>query len=184
LKAPRLRFAGRTPSRTLGREPLRADFRAARHNFLLRFAAVCLLLWPFAALLRGVLGNALPFQGSLQLAQLAPLPNFAPRAANTTLVMGQSGFWDTFLGPLWLLGETTQALGPRGLLSYVPVVLLLLGLWYGLAYARGWRRPPVAFLLLLALQLFGVGYWLVSFRAPARVLRTPFTAFDFHTHTT
>lgn len=152
--------------------------------FLLRFAALCLFLWLVAALLHNLLGSALPFARTLQLAQLAPLPNFAPRAANTTLVAGQSGFWDTLLGPLWLAGETTHILSERGLVAFLPTVLLCLLAWYGVAIARGWRRPPLFFLLLIALQLFGASYWLVSFRAPARVLRTPYTAFDFHTHTT
>lgn len=150
----------------------------------MRIAAVCLLLWPVTALLNGVLGHSLPYGRQLQLVQLAPLPNFAPRLSNTALVQGNSGFWDTLLGPLWLLGEMAQTLGTRGLAAYIPTVLLLLAAWYGLAVARGWRRPPVAFCLLLALQLFGAGYWLVSFREPARKLDTPFTAFDFHTHTT
>lgn len=184
MKPPGLKFSGRTPSRTIGGEPLRADTRAARKRFLRQFAAVCLLLMPVVALLRGVVGSSLPFARSLQLVQLEPLPNFAPRAANTALVAGHSGFWDTLLGPVWFYGEMAQALGPRGLLSYVPVILLTLGLWYLLAVARGWRRPPVAFLLLISLQVFGAAYWLVSFRAPARTLRSPYTAFDFHAHTT
>jgi hypothetical protein len=179
-----LKFSGRTPSHTLGGAPLRAAAKASARANVVSLAFILLALWPLVAALRNAVGSALPFDRRLQIAHLAPLSNFAPNHENTRLVAVGSGFFDTLLAPLWLLGETAQTLGPRGLVVFIPSVLLLLGLWFVLAYARGWRRPPVAFLLLLSLQVFGASYWLVSFRTPARKIDTPFTTFDFHTHTT
>lgn len=130
------------------------------------------------------LGNEVPFDRSLQIFNLTPLPNFAPSPANTKLQGSSAGFMATFGALFVFMGELTQQLGTRGIVPYFLLVLIVAGLWYGLAYMGEWRRPPVAFIALLGLQLFGAAYYWSSFRTPASTLATPFTAFDFHTHTT
>ncbi|HEX8834723.1 MAG TPA: hypothetical protein VF719_11005, partial [Abditibacteriaceae bacterium] len=139
---------------------------------------------PLIALARNGLGNSLPFERSLQIFNPTPLPNFSPSAANTSLQSTPSGFLATVAAPLVFFGELTQQLGPRGIPVYFSVVLLLSLLWLGLAFLGEWRKPPVAFICLIALQLFGAAYYWSSFRAPSRTIKTPFTSFDFHTHTT
>jgi hypothetical protein len=139
---------------------------------------------PLVAALRSAIGNITPFGHQLEIVHPSPLPNFAPNTNNTALAVPLPGFWETLGAPLWWWGETAQILGPNGLRSYVPLVFILFLAWLALAYLGGWRKPPVIFLVLLAVQGFGATYCLVSFRSPARTLKTPFTAFDFHTHTT
>jgi hypothetical protein len=139
---------------------------------------------PVVALGRGVIGNRAPWTHPLNIVQLSPLPNFAPKVANTTLTTPDVGFFETLLAPLWLWGETAQTLGDTGARVYVLLAAVILLAWYGLAQLGGWRRPPVAFVLLILVQGFGATYYLTTFRSPARVLKTPFTAFDLHTHTT
>ena len=151
---------------------------------MLRIAFVLLALAFVAALFRTSLGNTISSDRALSITQFQRLPNFDVVPGKTSLVAGAPGFLETLLAPLWFAGETAQTLGPTGIPVFLVSVLVVLGAWFGLAWAGGWRRPPVVFALLVALQLFGASYWLVSFRAPARKLKTPFTAFDFHTHTT
>lgn len=129
-------------------------------------------------------GDRVPFERPLQIFAPAPLPNFAPTTRNTTLQNVPAGWWATLGAPLLFSGEMAQALGPRGLVPFAATALLLALAWLGASYLGEWRRPCVPLLVLLALQGFGAAYYFSSFRAPPRRLQTPFTAFDFHTHTT
>jgi len=149
-----------------------------------RLATLALAILPFIALARAWVGNTVSFESSLRIVNPAPLSNFAPNLGNTKLEAVAPGFWATLGGFFVFCGEATQQLGPRGILPFFGFVLLACGAWFGLAVLGEWRKPPVAFMCLVALQLFGALYYFSSFRAPARKLSTPFTTFDFHTHTT
>lgn len=145
-------------------------------------AALALML--LAATARARLGNDAPFERPLQIFAPAPLPNFAPSTRNVALQKVPAG-WSATLGALPVfLGETAQALGPRGIVPFAVASLLLALGWLGASYLGEWRRPCVPLLLLLALQGFGAAFYFSSFRAPPRRLQTAFTAFDFHTHST
>jgi hypothetical protein len=149
-----------------------------------RIALLALLLLPVVASLRLAIGNTTRFEYSLQFFTQAPLPNFAPRGANTRLWVVETGWWETVAALPIFAGELTQALTGRGLLWIVLLALLGATLWYIVAHWGHWRKPSIPLVLLLALQLCGAAYYSSSFRSPVRRLSTPFSAFDFHTHTT
>jgi hypothetical protein len=148
-----------------------------------RVAVAALVLMLAAATLRTRLGNVAPFSHSLQFFRVTPFPNFAPRAANTALHGIAPGWLETLAAVVVFGGELAQQLGGRGAPWLLALVLAAALLWLGLACRGEWRRPSVPFIVLLAIQLFLASYYLVSFRTPASRLDTPFTAFDFHAHT-
>jgi hypothetical protein len=183
-----LKFAGRTPSRALSPLTQEGWLRSARatssRTLALGIALLALLLLPVVAFLRTALGNTTPFEYSLRISPQTPLSDFAPSAANTQLSVVETGWWETFAALPIFAGELTQSLTGRGLLWIVLLALIGATLWYVVARVGGWRKPSIALILLLALQLCGAAYYFSSFRAPSRTLNTAFTAFDFHTHTT
>jgi hypothetical protein len=150
----------------------------------LRIALIAILLLPLVASLRFAIGNTTRFEYSLQIFTQSPLPNFAPRDANTQLAAVETGWWETFAALPVFAGELTQALSGRGLMWIVLLALCGATLWYVVAQWGRWRKPSIPLILLLALQLCATAYYFSSFRAPPRTLNTAFTAFDFHTHTT
>ena len=149
-----------------------------------RLAIVAMALIPVVALAHRFFGDAVWLPNNFHIVNPAPLSNFAPNLANVKLETISPGFWATLGAFFVFCGEAAQQLGPRGLVPFFLWVLAACGAWFGLAVLGEWRKPPVAFLCLVALQSFGALYYLSSFRAPARVLKTPFMAFDFHAHTT
>jgi len=192
-----LKFAGRTPSPSRtgrgSRMNLMGLTRADEPRVLaLRLAATMAVLCLLVALTRSWWGNqpGWPADHSLNTFFVAPLPpNFQPRLRLEAVPVG---LWST-LSAVWIFaGNLTQELGPRGGVWPIALVALMAVLWLVLAHVRGWRRPSIPFVVLLALQLFGAAYYFSSFRAPARRLdarksgtQIPTgTMFDFHAHTT
>lgn len=94
------------------------------------------------------------------------------------------GWWPT-LGAIFVFAaQLVQELGARGLPWLFFWKAMGCGVWFAVARAQNRRTPPVGFLLLLVLQCFGALYYVASFLPPPARLDTPFTAFDFHCHTT
>lgn len=107
--------------------------------------------------------------------------NFQPRA---TLQAVPVGWLETGGAVFALAGMIAQEMGTRSVGWLLLAALLAVGAWWTLAHLGEWRKPSVPLSLLLVLQTGGALYYLASFASPARRLATPFTAFDFHTHTT
>ncbi|HVF09272.1 MAG TPA: hypothetical protein VNA16_00615, partial [Abditibacteriaceae bacterium] len=130
-----------------------------------------------------------PAERPLSTFFVTPPPSFEPYLQ---LVAVPVGAWSTFSAVWVFAGNLAQELGPRCGVWLVIIVVLAATVWFALAHVRGWRRPSLPFILLLALQLFGAAYYFSSFRAPARRLETrrpgttvaTATVFDFHAHTT
>jgi hypothetical protein len=182
-----LKFAGRTPSRAgWGGDKLKPGYSG--RQVAMRIAIAALVLMLLVALATPQLGNIVPATRALQPVWMAGpnLPNFQARAELEAVPVSRG---QTLLAPLVFFGEVAQSLDPQvvGAFGALWLIVLIFGgivLWFVLAQLGEWRRPSLPLALLLTLQGFGAFYYLSSFRAPTHKLNTPFTAFDFHTHTT
>jgi hypothetical protein len=187
--APRsLKFAGRTPSSGggWGGDKLKPGYTARFVAIRLGLAALALML--LVTLFSSRLGREVRDVPTLQTVWIAgpQLPNFRARGELQRVPVPPS---QVLAAPVVFAGEVAQALDPQeiGTRGAMWLILLVWGgfvVWFVLAQLGEWKRPSLPLSLLLTLQVFGAAYYLSSFRAPLQRLETPFTAFDFHTHTT
>jgi hypothetical protein len=182
-----LKFSGRTPSRAgWGGDKLRPGYSARQVALRIAFAALALMV--LVAIFSPNIGDKVLSSRSLQPVWIAgpSLPNFQARGTLEAVPVPRG---QTLVAPMIFAGEIAQALDPQEIGSRGVIWLLVLvwgafALWFVLAILGEWKKPSLGWAFLLSLQLFGAAYYLSSFRAPIQRLNTPFTAFDFHTHTT
>ncbi|MBV9867832.1 MAG: hypothetical protein JO316_20965 [Abitibacteriaceae bacterium] len=148
-----------------------------------RIALAALVLCVVVATLRSRFGDIAPWPPERPLRIMMTgftAPNFQPRAQLQEVPVG---WLQTFGAVLAFAGNLAQQVGPKGAIWLVVLMLLGVAAWWLLAHLGEWRKPLLPLCILIVLQSFGAVYYLSSFLTPSRRLVTPFTAFDFHTHT-
>ncbi len=145
-----LKFAGRTPSsslrrphRVLSREQASQRSRA----WALRGATLCL-----AAFFLTTLFHVFVDGSTVSSTRKANLPLSWPEILNA---------------PLLFIGETLRQSGLHGALILLSTFVTASLLWLILSLLGEWRKPPISFLALLALQFFGWAFHVANVRAPA-----------------